>query len=215
MAAHPPGKKTSTTASTASTLISTPPSPPPQPTSTNTSHAYLQNSSLPFPIPFTIADVLCVTRKAKKNSAPGLDGIPYSLYERASILQVLLIKVIQAAIQTGRFPSSWGLSYIRPRSSSQERTPSLPLLTGLFIALLCTDYKIFTSGDFLGNGERRPLLSLPLRLKPLKHTSPTCTFYLVMLSTWSCPSPSSEFISQGQLQSLPSTTRLSSRCSIF
>jgi len=31
--------------------------------------------------PFTIADVLCITKKAKKNSAPGLDGVLYSLYE--------------------------------------------------------------------------------------------------------------------------------------
>jgi len=82
------------------------------------------------------------TRKAK-NSAPGIDGIPYSLYERTPILQVLLIKVIQAAIQTGRFPSSWGLSYIR--SILKPGKDSLLASSYRPIALLCTDYKIFTS----------------------------------------------------------------------
>ena len=93
--------------------------------------------------PFTIADVLCVTKKAKKNSAPGPDGIPYSLYERVPILQVLLIKVIQASIQTGRCPPSWGLSYIRPILKPEKD----PLLASSYrpIALLCTDYKIFSS----------------------------------------------------------------------
>jgi len=93
--------------------------------------------------PVTIADVLCVAKGAKKNSAPGPDGIPYSLYERVPILQVLLVKVIQAAIQTGRFPSSWGLSFIRPILKPGKD----PLLASSYrpIALLCTDYKIFTS----------------------------------------------------------------------
>jgi len=93
--------------------------------------------------PFTIADVLCVARKAKKNSAPGPDGIPYSLYERVPILQVLLVKFIQASIQTSRFPPSWSLSYIRPILKPGKD----PLLASSYrpIALLCTDYKIFSS----------------------------------------------------------------------
>jgi len=93
--------------------------------------------------PITIADVLCVAKNAKKDSAPGPDGIPYSLYERVPILQLLLVKVIQAAIQTGRFPSSWGLSFIRPILKPGKD----PLLASSYrpIALLCTDYKIFTS----------------------------------------------------------------------
>ena len=93
--------------------------------------------------PFTIADVLCITKKTKKNSAPGPDGIPYILYERTPILQVLLVKVIQASIQVGRFPPSWGLSYVRPILKPGKD----PLLPSSYrpIALLCTDYKIFTS----------------------------------------------------------------------
>ena len=56
--------------------------------------------------------------------------------------------------------------------------------------------------------ERRPLLSLPLRLKLPKHTLQTYAPCLVMLLTWNFPSLSSKSISQGQLQSLLSTTRL-------
>ena len=36
--------------------------------------------------PFTITDVLCVTKKAKKNSALGLNGILYYLYDKVPIL---------------------------------------------------------------------------------------------------------------------------------
>jgi len=93
--------------------------------------------------PFTITDVLCITKKVKKNSAPGLNGVPYSLYKRVPILQVFLIKVIQASIQTGCFPPSWGLSYIQPILKLEKD----PLLASSYrlIALLCTDYKIFSS----------------------------------------------------------------------
>jgi hypothetical protein len=54
----------------------------------------------------------------------------------------LLIKVIQAANLTGQFPSSWGLSYIRPIPKEGKD----PLLASFYrpIALLCTDYKIFS-----------------------------------------------------------------------
>jgi len=92
---------------------------------------------------FTIADVLCITKKMNKNSAPGPDGIPYILYERTLILQVLLVKVIQVSIQIGCFLPSWGLSYVQLILKPGKD----PLLSFSYrpIALLCTDYKIFTS----------------------------------------------------------------------
>jgi len=93
--------------------------------------------------PITIVDVLSSANSAKKTSAPGPDGIPYCLYQKVPVLQSLLVKVIQAAIQFGKYPPSWCLTYMRP-ILKPGKDPLLPSSYRL-IALLCTDYKIFSS----------------------------------------------------------------------
>jgi len=60
-----------------------------------------------------LTHILFTVRNAKKNSAPGFDGIPYALYKRVSIFQALLVKVIQAAFRFGSYLPSWCLTFMR------------------------------------------------------------------------------------------------------
>jgi len=90
------------------------------------------------------SDDLCITVSlCMENSAPGPDGIPFCLYARCPLLQALLVKVIQASISTGRFPVSWSHTLIHP-ILKPGKNAFLPA-SYRPIALLCTDYKIFTT----------------------------------------------------------------------
>ena len=129
-----------------SATLSTPTSPQstllnPRHHSTSLATSPLFISSLSNPI--LISDILTATAHSKKNFAPGADGIPYCLYSQCPLLQMLLMKVIQAAIFSGRFPTSWGHTLIRP-ILKPGKNPFLPA-SYRPIALLCTDYKIFTT----------------------------------------------------------------------
>ena len=90
-----------------------------------------------------ISNILNTTAHSKKNSAPRPDGIPYCLYAQCPLLQALLVKVIQASISTGWFPVSWSHTLIHP-FLKPGKNAFLPASYHP-IALLCTDYKIFTT----------------------------------------------------------------------
>jgi len=113
------------------------------------SHLTRNIPTLPLPLisslsnPILVSDILTASARTNKNSAPGPDGIPYSLYAQCPLLQILLVKVIQAAISTGRFPESWSHTLVRP-ILKPGKNPFLPASCRP-IALLCTDYKIFTT----------------------------------------------------------------------
>jgi hypothetical protein len=88
-------------------------------------------------------EVISSAHNTKPLSAPGLDGLPYTLYSQVPALAALLTRVINHAITTGHFPSSWSLIAFRP-ILKPDKDPSLPS-SYRPIALICTDYKIFAN----------------------------------------------------------------------
>jgi len=90
--------------------------------------------------PIELSEVISTAASTRSPSAH--DGIPYRLYSAVPALHLLLLRVIHAALSTGRFPPSWAISYFRPILKPDQNA----MLPSSYrpIALLCCDYKIFS-----------------------------------------------------------------------
>ena len=60
----------------------------------------------------TLSELRRVLRRKSNSSAPGPDGIPYTIYKRCEILQRVLVQLYNDVIRTGRVPPSWGVANI-------------------------------------------------------------------------------------------------------
>ncbi len=82
--------------------------PPPPPSTVSPSQP-----QVPFPqTKVTLSELRRVLRKKNSASAPGPDGIPYTLYKRCEVLQRILLQLYNDVIRTGRVPPSWGVANI-------------------------------------------------------------------------------------------------------
>jgi hypothetical protein len=92
-------------------------------------------------LPPTSSEIESIIKSSKPKSAPGLDGLPYTLYLQPSLLQ-LITRLFTAVWNGASPPSSWTQATIRP-ILKEDKDPSLPS-SYRPISLLNTDYKLFT-----------------------------------------------------------------------
>ena len=141
MAVCPPSKKTYTTASTTSTPLFTPPSLLPPLPSTSISPVYHYNSSPPFPTPSQSQMFSASPRKRRKTQHWAWMAYSTTYMIKCLSSRFSLSRSFRLQSRQDSFPHP-GDSHSFAPFSKRERT----LLASSYrpIALLCTDYKIFS-----------------------------------------------------------------------
>jgi len=93
--------------------------------------------------PISMKELNEALKRTKRSSAPGDDGLPYSLYIASLPLRAMLLVAFNSALQGHSLPDSWKQSIIKPLLK-EGKDPTNPL-NYRPISLLNCDFKLLTS----------------------------------------------------------------------